>query len=160
IRIARGQCFEQYGAGEAYLPVLEALGRLCRAPDGSHLIALLRQYAPVWLAQMPGIIGASEREALYREVAGATPERMMREMAEAIEALTEETPLVLVLEDLHWSDYSTLDLLSSVAQRPEPASLLVVGTYRPVDLALSRHPLNAVRQELGMRRRCEEMPLG
>lgn len=36
--IAHGQCIEQYGAGEAYLPVLEALGRLCRAPGGTHLI--------------------------------------------------------------------------------------------------------------------------
>jgi len=159
IRIARGQCLEQYGAGEAYLPILEALGRLCRAPDGSRLIALLRRYAPVWLAQMPGIIGPSEREALHREIAGATPERMLREMAEAIEAMTEEAPIVLVLEDLHWSDCSTLDLLSSVAQRPEPARLLVVGTYRPVETALSRHPLKAVKQELQMRRRCEEMPL-
>src|SRR5262249_55975334 len=51
--IGRGQCVEHYGAGEAYLPVLEALGRLCREPGGQELITLLGQQAPTWLVQMP-----------------------------------------------------------------------------------------------------------
>ena len=45
VSIARGQCIEHYGVGEAYLPVLEALGRLCRTADGHEAIALLRQQA-------------------------------------------------------------------------------------------------------------------
>src|SRR5262249_29846074 len=36
--LGRGQCIEQYGAGEAYLPVLEALGRLCRTPGEAQLL--------------------------------------------------------------------------------------------------------------------------
>ena len=43
-------------------------------------------------------------------------------------------PLVLVLEDLHWSDYSTLNVLAMLARRREPARLLVLGTYRPEDV--------------------------
>ncbi|HJY85044.1 MAG TPA: winged helix-turn-helix domain-containing protein, partial [Candidatus Binatia bacterium] len=43
--IGRGQCIEHYGVGEAYLPVLEALGRLCREADGQDVIALLRHQA-------------------------------------------------------------------------------------------------------------------
>src|SRR5687767_73945 len=39
--LGRGQCLEQYGAGEAYMPVLEALGRLCLGLDGWALLALL-----------------------------------------------------------------------------------------------------------------------
>src|SRR6266446_1721212 len=42
--IGRGQCVEHYGPGEAYLPVLEALGRLAREPEGQHLIELLSQH--------------------------------------------------------------------------------------------------------------------
>ena len=42
-----------------------------------------------------------------------------------------EQPLVLVLEDLHWSDAATLDLLAWLARRREPARLLLIGTYRP-----------------------------
>src|SRR5262249_30112922 len=58
--IGRGQCIEHYGAGEPYLPVLEALGRLCREPDGERLIALLNQQAPTWLALMPAVPGAED----------------------------------------------------------------------------------------------------
>src|SRR5262249_6800843 len=39
--LGRGQCVEQYGAGEAYLPVLEALGQLCRGPEAARVVALL-----------------------------------------------------------------------------------------------------------------------
>ena len=67
-----------------------------------------------------------------------TRERMLREMAEAIEAMTAEAPLMIVLEDLHWSDFSTLDLIAFLARRRDPARLLVVGTYRPVDVILAR----------------------
>lgn len=159
IRIARGTCLEQYGAGEAYLPVLEALGRLSREPGSVGLAAILRRHAPTWLIQIPALVSEDDRHWLRREVIGATKERMLREMAEAMEALAAEAPLILVLEDLHWSDYSTLDLIASLARRREPARLLLIGTYRPSEVLLSHHPLNAVKQELLMRRRCHEMRL-
>jgi DNA-binding winged helix-turn-helix (wHTH) protein len=99
--IGRGQCLEHYGAGEAYLPVLEAIGRLCKGPGGQALVALLARRAPTWLVQMPWLVHGAEFEALQRRVLGATRERMLREMAETIEALTVERPLVLALDDLH-----------------------------------------------------------
>ncbi|HXG68307.1 MAG TPA: winged helix-turn-helix domain-containing protein, partial [Blastocatellia bacterium] len=74
VRVARGQCLEQYGASEAYMPVLEAFSRLCQQPGNAHLIALLARYAPMWLAQMAALINATEREALQREILGATRE--------------------------------------------------------------------------------------
>ena len=88
--IGRGQCVEHYGAGEAYLPVLEALGQLCRQPGGEQVVALLSRYAPTWLVQMPALMSDTELEAVQRKVQGATRERMLREMAEALEALTAE----------------------------------------------------------------------
>jgi predicted ATPase len=51
IRIGRGQCLEQYGTSEAYLPVLEAIGQLCQ--EQGELVDVLRAYAPMWLLQMP-----------------------------------------------------------------------------------------------------------
>src|SRR5712692_1314232 len=105
--MGRGQCIEHYGAGEAYLPVLEALGRLCRAPGGDRLVEGMKQHAPTWLVQMPALLSTSDLEALQRKVQGATRERMLREMSEGIEVLTEQRPFILLLEDLHWSDVST-----------------------------------------------------
>lgn len=159
VAAARGQCVEHYGSGEAYLPVLEALGQLCRRSDGERTIALLDRHAPTWLAQMPGLLDDAELEAIQRKVQGATRERMLRELAEALESLTADTTVVLALEDLHWSDYSTLDLISVLAQRRTPARLLVLGTYRPADVIVSGHPLRSMMQELRVHQQCEELPL-
>ena len=157
IRIARGQCLEQYGAGEAYLPVFDAVGRLCR--EQTQVVDALRAHAPMWLLQMPSLVSASDRELLGREVSGATRERMLREMGDAVEVLTAEVPLVLILEDLHWSDYSTLDLISYLANQRQAARLMLIGTYRPVDVIVSAHPLKAVKRALLAKQQCEELPL-
>ena len=157
--IGRGQCIEHYGAGEGYMPVLEAMGRLCHAPGGDRLIVFLGQYAPTWLVQMPALLSAAQRKRLPREVQGATRERMLREMAEAVEALTAERPLVLVLEDLHWSDVSTLDLLAAAARRQERARLLVIGTYRPAEVLDKENPLCEVVHELRAHDLCAELAL-
>ena len=157
--VAHGQCVEHYGSGEAYLPVLKALGRLCQTPRSERLVTLLRQWAPTWLVQMPWLLSPSDRSALQRELLGATQERMLREMAEVLEVLTADTPLVLVLEDLHWSDYATLDLIALLARRREPARLMVLGTYRPADVLVRAHPLQSVKQELHIHGQCEEVCL-
>ena len=158
--IGHGQCVEHYGAGEAYLPVLEALGRLCRGPDGKELVALLGQQAPTWLVQIPGLLRAADLETLRRRSAGTTRERMLRELAEALDLLTARQPLVLVLEDLHWSDPSTLDLLAVLARRREAARLLLIGTYRPPEvLRRTPHPLHTIKHELQLHGHCAELPL-
>src|SRR5262245_24304062 len=157
--LARGQCIEHYGAGEAYLPVLDALGQLGRGPDGAQVVAGLEQYAPTWLVQMPALLAADALEAVQRRVLGATRERMLRELAEALEALTVEQSLVLVLEDLHWSDVATLDLVGYLARRRTPARLLVVGTYRPVEVIVRGHPLHALKLDLMLHQQCGELPL-
>jgi predicted ATPase len=158
--IGRGQCIEQHGTGEPYLPLLEALGRLGRTPDGNRLVALFHQYAPSWLVHLPALVSDAETEALWRRAGGATRERMLRELAEAVEALTTERPLVMVLEDLHWSDVSTLDWLAYVARRREATRLLVLGTYRPVDAVVYGHPIHLVSQEIQRHGQGVELGLG
>lgn len=157
--VAEGRCVEHYGSGEAYLPILEAVSRLCRGAGRDHLPALLRRYAPTWLVQLPWLLDANEREALQRELQGVAQERMLREMADALEALASQVPLVITLEDLHWSDYSTLDLLSLLTRRPGPARLLVIATYRPVDAIVSEHPVNLLKQDLTLRGLSAEIAL-
>jgi DNA-binding winged helix-turn-helix (wHTH) protein/predicted ATPase len=159
-RIARGQCVEQHGAGEAYLPVLEALGRLCRQAQGEEVLDVLGRVAPTWLLQLPALLSAEDVAGLQKRTAGATRERMLREVADALDALTATTPLVLVLEDLHWSDPSTIDLLSLLARRREPARLMVLATCRPQELAIANHPLQTMTRELVARGQMLELALG
>jgi hypothetical protein len=160
LRVGRGQCIEHHGTGEAYLPLLEALGGFARRAEGPALIPLLRRQAPTWLLQMPEFLEDAQLEVLSRRVYGATPERMARELAGTLEALTAESPLVLWIEDLHWSDPSTVDLLAMLARRREPARLLVVGTYRPADVIASGHPLRDLVRELHVHTQCGGLPLG
>jgi predicted ATPase/DNA-binding winged helix-turn-helix (wHTH) protein len=157
--VGHGQCLDHYGAGEAYLPLLEALGRLGREPEGERLVAVLRQYAPSWLVQMPGLVPPTAWESLQQLAGGATQPRMLRELTEALDVLTGERPLVLVLEDLHWSDVSTLAWLAYVARRPDPARFLLLGTYRPVDAILRAHPIRTVMTELIQHQQGVELPL-
>jgi predicted ATPase len=53
-------------------------------------------------------------------MASTTRERMLREMGETLDALAARGTLVLVLEDLHWSDFSTLDLISYLSRGGGP----------------------------------------
>ena len=154
--MARGQCVEHVGEGEPYLPFVEALGRLGREPT---VLAVLRRYAPLWLAQLPGLVSEAEVAQLQGRLHGTTPTRMLRELAEALEVLTAERALVLVLEDMQWSDASTVEVLAYLAQRPEPARLLVLGTYRPVEVLLQGHPLRGMVQELEGRGQVRELRL-
>jgi tetratricopeptide (TPR) repeat protein len=80
---------------------------------------------------------------------------MLRELVEALEMLGKQRSVVLLIEDLHWADNSTADLLAYLAQRSDPARLLVVGTYRPAEvLSGGAAELVSVLQARG---RCSEV---
>ncbi len=157
--LARGQCTAHYGAHDAYLPLLEALSRLGQGADGKRVIDALRQYAPTCLIHLPALLSEAEREQLQPLVEGATRTLMLRQLAEALEHLTTERPLVLVLEDLHWNDPSTIDFLAYWSQRQDSAKLLVLGTYRPFETRLQTHPLLHLTNELQTRDHVTELHL-
>jgi DNA-binding winged helix-turn-helix (wHTH) protein/predicted ATPase len=157
--VARGQCVDLHGPREAYLPVLEALDRLARQPDSGHLLGLLRRVAPTWLAQMPWLIGDDDEAGLRRALQAVRPERMLREFAALVEALTTDRTLVLVLEDLHWSDAATVDLLTVLAERREAARVLVIGTYRPAEAVVRAHVLMTAARALEVRQFCVALAL-
>jgi DNA-binding winged helix-turn-helix (wHTH) protein/tetratricopeptide (TPR) repeat protein len=155
--IAVGRCVELHGEGEAYLPVLEAFDRLAREAGAQPVVRCLSRFAPSWLLQMPWLPGPDEAKGIQNAAFGATPTRMLREFCVAVEALSEERTLVLWLEDLHWSDASTVDLLAALAARSDPARLLVLATYRPVDAAAGSHPIAPLKRSLLEQHRCEEL---
>jgi len=159
VRIARGQCAEGYGGKEAYYPVLDALGQLLRGTDRRSIVQVISKQAPTWLVQFPSLLSSEQREALQKEIIGATRERMVREICEALETITADNPLVLCLEDLHWVDPSTLDFISALARRRRPAKLLLMGTYRPADVIISQSPLKALKQDLLIHNLCHEIGL-
>jgi len=165
--IGRGQCVEQYGQGEPFLPIMQALDSLSRHGGRGELVSVLRQAAPTWLAELPSLIDIEERQRLSRPSNPAPAwNRMLRELAEALETLSaprfdgSRAVLVLVLEDLHWADPSTIDLLAVVARRREPARLLVIASYRTGEPLHTDAPLRALLQELRVHSIGNELALG
>ena len=152
-----GQCLARRGPGEPYMPVLEALGALARGPEGGAVVAQLARRAPTWLVELPWLLGEGEdAEAVRMRAQGSTRTRMLREMLEALDSVCAAAPVVLVLEDLHWADDSTLDLVAALLRRREPARLLLLGTYR----SEGGPPVVELAHELGVRGLCEELPVG
>ena len=161
IIMARGHCIEQYGSSEAYLPVLEAFGALLRSDARELIRQTLRSCAPVWCLQFPSAFpGSEEREQLRQEAVGATKERMLREMSDCLGELASHAPVVLVLEDLHWADAYTIDLLRHLGNAVGNKRLLLIGTYRPEDVDVSNHPLKNYKSEMEAHDQCEELALG
>ena len=154
---AHGQCVEPYGAGEPYMPVLEALTTWCRRD--AALIELMRAVAPTWLVQLPWLSAPAERETLRRELNGSGQARMLREMGELLERYTENRPLLLVTEDLHWGDQATVQLIDYMARRRNGSRLLWLASFRLTEIIAADHPLRAVRHELRLHGLCEEVVL-
>jgi AAA ATPase domain len=159
LHVLQGQCIRQHGQREPYMPVLEALERVLRAAEGAPLIPLLRRMAPCWYVQIPWLLSDGEPAGLQGSMMSAPPERMLREIGAFLESWATSSTIVLVLEDLHWSDNATADLLSFLAQRRDPARLLILGTFRPVEASTHDHPIREIRQTLRARRRCVDLTL-
>lgn len=159
VAVTWANCVEQYGSGEPYQPLLDALMRMCRSPAGERTVATLERYAPMWLAQLPGILAPREAAALQQRLVGTVRDRMLRELTNAVEALAAHDTLVLAIEDLHWSDPSTLDWISNVAPRMDPAKLLVIATLRPTSGDEPEGQLAQLRESMLARRLASEISL-
>ncbi|MGH7788279.1 MAG: AAA family ATPase [Candidatus Binatia bacterium] len=157
---AYGQCVSGYD--EPYMPLIEALARLCRQPGGRRWIELMEVHAPTWLVEMPGVLDAAESRRIEARAVRISRDRMLRELAVAIEAITTSQALVLVLEDLHWSDAATLAAIDALARRTEMARLLVIATHRPVTRPVQHGEganLAALRGELHLHELCRDIGL-
>lgn len=153
------QCIEHYGQGEALMPLLEALEQRCRAAASDALLARLRRHAPTCLMQMPRLVSDEEQEQLKARALGASSQRTLREAVDLLESLSVDLPLVLVVEDAHWSDLATVDLLALLGRRDGPARLMTLVSFRPGGMPQADHPFPQVYQELLIHRLALDLPL-
>jgi DNA-binding winged helix-turn-helix (wHTH) protein/tetratricopeptide (TPR) repeat protein len=148
VLVAQGACFEQHGAPEPYLALIDALAALARGGRGTQAVASLVRYAPTFVSQVPQLVSDEQLTEVSRRAAFGNEARQLRELSAALEAICSVQPLVLVIEDLQWSDVATIDLLSLLGQRQERAKLLVIGTSRHAEIQKPDHPLNHVMRTL------------
>jgi DNA-binding winged helix-turn-helix (wHTH) protein len=152
-------CFNQHDSSEPYLPILSALSNLLKGPKHLTIKPLLRQYAPSWLLQMPYLLNQQEQEALKKELFGVTKQRMLREFVDFIEATTQDTPLLLCIEDLHWCDNASLDLIMALAKRPSLNQFMLLASFRTSELRQEANSLQYIYKQLQIDNHCETIDL-
>lgn len=154
--LAIGRCSQRMAGEEAYLPFLEALESLVRNDGG--VARKLREFAPSWYAQLFPLSESDPSDAALQAYARATTqERVKRELTGFICEITRQNPLVLFFDDVHWTDPSTVDLLSHLATKFQGTKILVIVTYRPSELLLLKHTFVGVKRELQARSICREI---
>jgi serine/threonine protein kinase/predicted ATPase len=158
--LARGRCSERLAGAEAYLPFLEALDSLLGGDDGTAAARIMKLLAPTWYVRLaPLAADDPSLAAMQASAAGASQERLKRELGVFLQELARQRPLVLFLDDVHWADPSSADLLAYLGSKCIGVRLLLVLTYRPSDLLRTQHPFEATQLELQARGICHEIAL-
>src|SRR5262249_49860368 len=149
VAVARGRCSERLAGSEAYLPVLEALESLIKGEIGESAARVMCAVAPTWHAHLLPPSDSHSSRARPESLAQAdSTERRKRELILLLKELTRIRTLVFFLDDIHWADVSTVDLLAYIGARCAGMRLLVVLTYRPSEMLRGEHPFIPIQLEL------------
>ncbi len=150
--VARGRCSEHLAGAGAYLPVLEFLDSLVNGAE-RELVTTMKTLAPTWYAQLaPGSEPLREEGALSQE-------RLKRELAALLQEISRQQPLAIFLDDVHWADISTVDLLSYLSTRLDRIRLLLVASFRPAELHAGNPQFVSLQLDLQARGIAREMAL-
>jgi DNA-binding NarL/FixJ family response regulator/tetratricopeptide (TPR) repeat protein len=140
-RVLMGASVELGDIGFAYLPVVDALRELADDPEEARLLTGAAMTAPALGRLLPGIEPARP--------AGDSLDQL--QVLDAVRAvlvgLAERSPVALVLEDLHWADRATRDLVAFLARTLRAGQVTLVVSYRSDELH-RRHPLRPWLAEL------------
>jgi DNA-binding CsgD family transcriptional regulator len=147
--LVSGGCVDLGGAGLAYGPFTAALRGLVRQLGVEGVGSLLPGRGPAELGRLLPALDASRSGGTDPDDdAGTARARLFEEFLSLLENLADRQPVVLVIEDAHWADQSSRDLLSFLARNLQPGTaLLIVVSYRTDDLDRG-HPLRRLVAEL------------
>ena len=135
------------GGTPPYGPVVEALRHAYRRrPDAVEALGSLRPHLATVLPEYGPAVDGGDRSTLVEALRGA------------FAGLAADGQVLVLLDDLHWADAATVELLPALAAVQEGLPLVVVGTYRSDELPRG-HPLRRVRTELRRAGRLKEIAL-
>ena len=156
--IGRGRCSERGSAADAFVPILESLDSLRRGEAGEQADQLMQSIAPVWRSML---VPAREHGADdgTKEGVSMSHDRMRREFGCFVEEMSRNRPLILFLDDLHWADSSTCDLLAYAGSRMRNLRILIVAAFRPAAVMQGKHPFLRLKLDLDRRGLCKVVEL-
>jgi serine/threonine protein kinase/tetratricopeptide (TPR) repeat protein len=153
-----GHCYETAGT-PPFIPFVELVERVGRAMPAAMFREVLGDAAPEIARLTP------ELRRTFSDIGQSLdlpPEQQRRYLfncvVEFIERCCRLKPLVVLLDDLHWADEPTLRLLEHLAQRLPQLPMIVLGTYRDVELDADR-PFAAALETLTRQRLAHRLPL-
>jgi serine/threonine protein kinase/tetratricopeptide (TPR) repeat protein len=142
-----GHCYDMQG-GQPYMPFVEIIESAARIVEPAAFLLTLGESAPEVAKLVPELRRKFNNIPLAAELPPEQEQRYtFNSIAKFIERVAEEQPLLLVLEDLHWAGESTMLLLQHIARQLDSMPVLIIGSYRDTELAVSR-PLARVMEDL------------
>ena len=152
-----GGCIDLGDGGLPYAPVIEALRGLVRRTGAEELDAMFGPGRSE-LARLVPDLGPTTGDATSSLSLGSAQGRLFELLLGVLERLAARSPVVFIVEDLHWSDQSTRDLLGFLVRNLREAPVVLVFTYRSDELH-RRHPLLPFVAELERSGRVERIEL-
>jgi DNA-binding CsgD family transcriptional regulator len=155
-RVLVGGCVELGEGTSPYAPVVDVLRQLTSDSDGERLEALFGSARTTLARLLPEMVTSGEDDL---QIAGTGAQgRLFEALLAVFVRLGELDPMVVVLEDLHWADASTRELLVYLARKLRHGRFLLVGTFRADELH-RQHPLRRLLAELERSARVERLEL-
>lgn len=143
-RVLYGGCVELSSEGLAYAPFTAALRQLVRELGADRIAGLLPEGAARDLARLLPEFGETGGDG----ETDTSRARLFEQFLTLLERLADSTPTILIIEDVHWADRSSRDLIAFLSRNLRSPQVLMVMTYRSDDLH-RQHPLRPVLAELG-----------
>ena len=142
--LLQGRCYE-FGGPLPYQPIATAL-----QSQVSLLTSQTILLSDTWLAELAHLLPdvrsqSAEPPPIFASGPGTDRYRLFEAVTQFLQALSTKQPILFFLDDLHWADVDTLDLLGYLARRLTTSRLLIIGTYRPGEV-LNDHALEALRK--------------
>ena len=151
-----GGCMDLGVDGLPFAPFVDAFRALARELDPDELDHLLGPGRGDLGRLMPGLAGGAPR--LTAEDEAVAQARLFEHVLGLLARLSDDQPLLLVLEDLHWADRSTRDLVRFLVRSLRRERVVLVLTYRSDDLH-RRHPLLPLLSDLARLQSVESITL-
>jgi tetratricopeptide (TPR) repeat protein len=153
--VATGRCSEHQAKTEAFAPILESLDDLLHGEPSGDVARRMKSTAPGWHA----VVAHETEDDRSNQNKQTSPERMRREFVSFLEELSRDRMLVLFLDDVHWADAATCDLLAYASARLNRIRLLLLMAYRPAAVLTGAHTLTKLKLDLERRGLCHEIPV-
>ena len=158
VRVLVGGCVDLGDGARPYDPFVAALRPWLRSLPAADFNRIVGPGRSAVLQLIPDLESGGEGDALAQAPGSATQSTLYLQVLGLIERIAADKPTVIALEDLHWSDRSTRDLLRFLVRNLTHSRVMLIGTYR-IDELSERHPFLNLLAELGRSGQVERFEL-